>query len=152
MPFISAVTLFLESVEEFGSNHGPHVAYMLGGATGRPNFTIPQEQLQYLFDYEISMTKIAQALGVCKGIIKQLFWEYGISIRPRVVFDDSELDTLFRDIQREFPKSKRVRESMHRTDPEGVAMRWLFITPRAVYSVRGPLLLRHIDGNHKLIR
>ena len=46
----------------------------------------------------------------------------------------------------------RVRESMQRTDPEGIAMRWLGITPRAVYSVRGPLSLWHIYGNHKLIR
>ena len=47
---------------------------------------------------------------------------------------------------------RRVREAMHRTDPEGVAMRWLSITPRAVYCVSGPLALWHIDGNHKLIR
>ena len=116
------------------------------------------------------MTKIAQALGVSKSTIKQRIREYGISVRWRVVLDDSGLDTLVRDIQREFPnagyrrihsqlksrgvkvRQSRVRESMHRTDPEGVAMRWLNITPRAVYSVRGPLSLWHIDGNHKLIR
>ena len=37
------------------------------GAAGRPKFDIPQEQLQYLIDYEISMTKIAQALGESKS-------------------------------------------------------------------------------------
>ena len=46
----------------------------------------------------------------------------------------------------------RVRESMQRTDPEGVATRWLALTPRATYCVSGPLALWHIDGNHKLIR
>ena len=40
---------------------------MPSGAAGRPKFDIPQEQLQYLIDYEISMTKIAQALGVSKS-------------------------------------------------------------------------------------
>ena len=83
------------------------------------------------------MIKRAQALGVSKSTMKRRVREYGISDGPRVVLDDSELDTLARDIQREFPKAvtqSRVRESMHRTDPEGVAMRWLNMTPRAVYS------------------
>ena len=46
----------------------------------------------------------------------------------------------------------RVREAMHRCDPEGTAMRWLIITPRAKNCVSGPLALWHVDGNHKLIR
>ena len=166
---IACVNGPLESVEEFGTNHGPHATSVPSGAAGRPKSNIPQEQLQYLIDHEISMTKIAQALGVSKSTIKRRVREYGISVGPRIVLDDSELDTLVRDIQREFPNAgyrrihsqlksrgvkvtqSRVRESMQRTDPEGVAMRWLNITPRAVYSVRGPLSLWHIDGNHKLI-
>ena len=56
---ISAVTVLLESVEEFGTNHGPHATSVPSGAAGRPKFVISQEQLQYLIDYEISMTKIA---------------------------------------------------------------------------------------------
>ena len=40
---------------------------------------------------------------------------------------------------------------MHRCDPEGTAMQWLIITPRAKYYVSGPLALWRIDGNHKLI-
>ena len=47
---------------------------------------------------------------------------------------------------------RRVCESMQRTDPDGMAMRWLSITARAVYRVSGPLALWHINGNHKLIR
>ena len=34
---------------------------------------------------------------------------------------------------------------MQRTEPEGVAMRWLSVTPRAVYHVSGPLALCHIE-------
>ena len=78
---------------------------MPNGAAGRPKFDIPQEQLQYLIDYEISMTKIAQALGVSKSTIKRRVREHGISVGPRVVLDDSELDILVRDIQREFPNA-----------------------------------------------
>lgn len=41
---------------------------------------------------------------------------------------------------------------MQRVDPQGVAVRWLRLTPRRQYNVSGPLALWHIDGNHKLIR
>ena len=140
----------LESVEEFGTNHGPHATSVPSGATEGPKFDIPQEQLQYLIDYEISTTKIAQALGVSKSTIKRRIREYGISNRPRVVLDDSALDISVSDIQREFPNAgyrrihsqlksrgvkgtqSRLRESMHKTDPEGVAMRWRNITLGAV--------------------
>ena len=67
---MSAVTVLLESVQEFGTNHGPHATSVPSGVAGRPNFDIPQEQLQYLTDYEISVTEMAQALGVSKSTIK----------------------------------------------------------------------------------
>ena len=98
--------------------------------------------------------------------------EYGISIRSEqdAVLTDLALDQLVRRLQNEFPNAgyrriysvlrsrsiqvtqARVRESMLRTDPEAVAMRWLSITPRRVYSFRGPLSLWHVDGNYKLIQ
>ena len=43
----------------------------------------------------------------------------------------------------------RVRESLQITDTDGVAMRWVSITQKAVYYVSGPLALWHTDGNHK---
>ena len=85
------------------------------------------------------------------------------------MFDD-DLDSVVRSIHTEFPNAgyrrvlsqlnlhgikvpqRRVRKSMQRTDPDGVAMKWLSITQRAVYCVSGPLGLCHIDGNHRLIR
>ena len=85
----------------------------------------PQEDRNSMFHM------IAQALGVSKSTIKRRVQEYAISVGPRVVLDDSELDTLVRDIQREFPNTgyrrihsqlksrgvkvtqSRVRESMH---------------------------------------
>ena len=83
---------------------------------------------------------------------------------------DDDLDSVVRSIHTEFPNAgyrrvqsqlnlrgikvpqRRVGDSMQKTDPDGGAMRWLSITPRAVYCVSGPLALRHIDENHKLIR
>ena len=169
---ISAVIVLLESVDESRANHNfDGCSATPSGLVGRPKFDIPREQLEYMIDYDISISKIAIALGVSKSTIKRRIREYGISVQTQEgVLTDSELDTLVRDIQREFPNAgyrriysqlksrsvkvtqSRVRESMHRTDPEGIAMRWLSITPRTTYSVRGPLSLWHIDGNHKLIR
>ncbi|XP_015760808.1 PREDICTED: uncharacterized protein LOC107339964 [Acropora digitifera] len=45
-----------------------------------------------------------------------------------------------------------VRSGLQRINPDGVALRWLQISPRRSYGVPGPLSLWHIDGNHKLIR
>lgn len=86
--------------------------------------------------------------------------------------ENNELDDLVKSISHEFPncgyktmrghlfsrgirvQENRVRESLRRTDPEGTAIRalQLRVTHRRVYSVRGPLALWHLDGNHKLIR
>ena len=83
---------------------------------------------------------------------------------------DEKLDDKMREILQEFPNAgyhrvisqlfanglkppqMQVRESMRRVDPQGVAVRWLRLTPRRQYRVSGPLALWHIDGNHKLIR
>ena len=106
-----------------------------------------------------------------ESTIKRCMREYNISITDkRRAISDNDLDNIVRSFHRDFPKAGyrrvqsqlvlhninvpqlRVRECLQRTDPEGVAMRWLFLTPRAVYCVSGPLALWHIDGNHKLIR
>jgi hypothetical protein len=141
------------------------------GCRGRPRFEIPREQLEYLVSYDFSFVDIAKALGVSVSTINRRAREYGISVRERqTVITNEELDTVVLGIKAEFPNAGyrrvhsqlmvrnikvpqlSVREAMHRCDPEGVAMRWLSITPRAQYSVHGPLSLWHIDGNHKLIR
>lgn len=46
----------------------------------------------------------------------------------------------------------RIRESLLRIDPAGLAERWRVTVKRRKYKVRYPLSLWHIDGNHKLIR
>ena len=94
---------------------------------------------------------------------------YGLSARENVALSDQELEDKVREVLREFPNAGyrrvisqlsvnglrpaqlRVREAMQRVDPQGVAVRWLRLTPRRQY-VSGPLALWHIDGNHKLIR
>lgn len=146
-------------------------AVSLTGSVGRPRFEIGRDQLQYFIEYEIKIPDIAEALGVSVSTIKRCLREFDISVQGiRTEISDNVLDSVVRNIHSEFPNSgyrramsqlnlrgvmvsqRRVRESMQRTDPDGVAMRWLSLTPRAVYRVSGPLALWHIDGNHKLIR
>ena len=133
------------------------------GSVGRPRFEISKDQLEYLVKYEL------KALGVSVSTIKRRLREFNISI-PATEISDDDLDSVVRRIHTEFPNAgyrrvlsqlnlrgikvaqRRVRESMQRTDADGLAIRWLSITPRAVYCVSGPLALWHIDGNHKLIR
>ena len=51
-------------------------------------------------------------------------------------------------------QQSRVRESMRRSDPQGILICALQLTPisRRTYNVSSPLALWHLDGNHKLIR
>lgn len=83
---------------------------------------------------------------------------------------DINLDRILRDIKKKHPSAgeimsqahlrsknikiqrKRLRESLHRIDPAGIASRSRHTIRRRVYSVRGPNFLWHIDGTHKLIR
>ena len=47
---------------------------------------------------------------------------------------------------------RRIGESVKRVDPVGRQLRTINAVRRRVYSVRSPLSLWHMDGNHKLIR
>lgn len=81
-----------------------------------------------------------------------------------------ELDAIVSQIKHEFPNcgyrlmqghllsrglrvhQSRIRDSLHRVDPQGVAIRWASAVVRRKYEVFSPLSLWHLDGNHKLIR
>lgn len=47
---------------------------------------------------------------------------------------------------------ERVRQSLRRVDPAGVAIRSRRAAKSRVYRVAGPNSFWHLDGNHKLIR
>ncbi|XP_068704543.1 uncharacterized protein [Montipora foliosa] len=138
------------------------------GSVGRPRFEMSKDRLEYLVKYELKTPDVAEALGVSISTIKRRLREFNISIRATLTeISDDDLGSVVRRIHTEFPNAgyrrvvslhrikvaqRRVRESMQRTDADGMAIRWLSITPRAVYCVSCPLALWHIDGNHKLIR
>lgn len=166
---LAVVTSLLSEAE--GNMHSATPCTSQQATGGRPKFEISMEQLQYLVDWDLTSRDIAEALGVSQSTIKRRLREYGISVKgQKTDITDADLDAAVREVQSQFPNvgyrrvhsqllvcgirtpQLRVRESLQRTDPDGVAMRWLSITPRAVYCVSGPLALWHIDGNHKLIR
>ena len=97
--------------------------------------------------------------------------EYGINYQERyTTISDNELDNTITQIYRDQHKmgeimlmghlrskgidvqQKRLREAIHRVDPEGVEERKAKGIKRRVYEVPYPNYIWHIDGNHKLIR
>ncbi|XP_028415387.1 uncharacterized protein LOC114538407 [Dendronephthya gigantea] len=143
------------------------------GFKGRPKFDIPIDQLEYLLKNGFKVSDIASLFCVCQKTIHRRLQENGMSVRNTYEkLTDEDLDILVKNILQEFPNSGyksmrghllsrgykiqeiRIRESMRRCDPEGTIVRALQIrvTHRRSYSVRAPLSLWHMDGNHKLIR
>jgi DNA-directed RNA polymerase specialized sigma54-like protein len=158
-------------VDEFNMDT-PFVAGSIhSGRRGRPSFDISGEQLNYFLNHQFSVKDIACALGVSQSTIFRRMCDNGLQIRQNTnLMSDEELDEKITEVLQEFPNAgyrrvmsqlvvkglrpsqMRVRESMQRVNPQGVALRWLRLTPRRQYRVSGPLALWHIDGNHKLIR
>ena len=143
------------------------------GERGRPRLQIPCENLRFLLEKNFKVAKIANIYGTSKSTIEQRTKDLGLSARTMFSsLSDEQLDEIISEIQHDFPnigckrmtgllrargvnmQQSRIRQSMHRVDPEGTLLRALEINiiHRRRYNVAGPLSLWHIDGNHKLIR
>ena len=71
---ISAVIVLLESVDESRANHNfDGCSATPCGLVGKPKFDIPWEQLEYMNDYDISISKIAIALRGFKEHNKETY-------------------------------------------------------------------------------
>ena len=169
--YVTQAMCYLQRVEELQTEDSFTVDILQSGQRGRPCFDISHEQLNYFLHYQFSIADIAKALGVSQSTISRRMRTYGLSQRQySPPLSDEELDSKVREVLQEFPNAgyrrvisqlvvaglrppqMRVRQAMQRIDPQGVAVRWLRLTPRRQYRVSGPLALWHIDGNHKLIR
>ena len=141
------------------------------GKVGRPRLSVTKCQLEYLIDHDFSAMDIASMLNISVRTVQRRFHDFELSIRASYSsISDSDLDAVITEIIREFPNigyrrvhgelgrrkikvtQHRVRDAMHRVDPNGVAIRWMNSIPRRTYNVTEPLALWHIDGHHKLIR
>ena len=115
-------------------------------------------QLQALLEvgFNVGQIKIERCLA-----------EYGITARSLCDITNAELDAHVQEIKLFNPNvgsknlagylaarnlripRQRVRESLQRVDPLGVAPRKCRSIHRRVYCVSRPLALWHFDGNHK---
>ena len=139
---------------------------------GRPHYIIPKEQLELFLELGFRIPEMATMLGVSVKTVQRRLREYDLSITNTYSNVTNEtLDNHVTEILHMFPncgyrrmrgflttrnlriQEWRVRESMHRVDPEGVLLRTLEIqtTQRRAYNVYSPRALYHMDGNHKLI-
>uniref|UniRef100_A0AAV2KLY9 Integrase catalytic domain-containing protein n=2 Tax=Knipowitschia caucasica TaxID=637954 RepID=A0AAV2KLY9_KNICA len=131
------------------------------------------EAQQELSLQSISVRDIADLLNVSERTVFRRIAEHGLQ---RSHWDQSisndHLDATVRDILQYHPNTGykmmtghlrargihlqrcRIRDSMHRVDPQGIQVRSLQLRTvrRRKYSVPAPNSLWHIDGNHKLIR
>ena len=143
------------------------------GVQGRPKFSIPKEQLQFLIEQRFNIPTIASILCVSRRTVERRLQEFGLSCREVYsTMSDEDLDTVINSILNDFPETgykrmtgflrargivlqqNRIREAMRRINPEGTLSRALRLNciNRRSYQVASPLALWHIDGNHKLIR
>ena len=142
-----------------------------GPLGGRPRFSIEREQLSSLIESGFTVGQVAELIGVSRRTIFRRMSDFNLSVRKTYCdLTDQELDDIVKQVQVEFPacgnkqmmghllsrgirvQQVRVRDSMRRTDLEGVVNRRIGILQRRQYKVPGPRSLFHIDGNHKLIR
>lgn len=153
------------SSNAYGADH------FYSGVRGRPRLVIPQDMLEYLIGYRFSVPQVAQLLQTSVSTVRRRMTEFGITIRSTYsTIDNEQLDEIVSELQRHYPncgyrllkghlaamghrlQESRIRDSLRRVDPVGVMSRWIHSIQRRRYSVAGPNMLWHIDGNHKLIR
>jgi DNA-binding Lrp family transcriptional regulator len=139
---------------------------------GRPRYEISKDLIVSLAEHHFTWVQIANLLGISIATLNRRRRELNISneIRRYSTITDNELDILMRRIKHVQPFSgesiiyellisigykiqrQRIRESIHRIDPIGPAVRWSNFVERQPYKVAGPNSLWHNDGTHSLIR
>ena len=138
---------------------------------GRPRFSIPKAQLEYLVENNFTAPQMASIIGVSVRTIHCRLADFEISLSSKYSnLTDGELDEIVSGVQKDHPmcgtkqmqghlfslglriQQSRVRESQRRIDPHGSIIHRLHTISSRSYKVRAPRLLYHIDGNHKFIR
>ena len=138
---------------------------------GRPRLNISETQLSSLLEQEFTQVEIAKMLGCSAKTIHRRILEYRLTnFIGYSVISDAALDALVETFVANFPTAGqktlaghlstlgyriqrfRIRESLYRVDPWGVQLMSRQLLHRRKYKDAGPNSLRHIDGNHKLVR
>ena len=105
-------------------------------------------------DVDIPVNSVIEKLRYAQNIIVQLDKDVYSGYKPEKVYSGCKGRPSFLRGRGIHVQQFRLRESMRRSDPEGVLLRALQLTPvsRRVYNVKSPLALWHMDGHHKRIR
>ena len=138
---------------------------------GRPRLDVNEEQLVHLLSLKFTCPTIASMLGVSLRTLRRRMTDLGLSVCDFYsTISDTDLDRAVSTLKIQYPnsgyrmmaglllqqgvrvKQMQLRESMHRVDPNGIALRWRECIRRRQYSVPYPLALWHLYGNHKMIR
>ena len=135
-----------------------------------PQFDIPRAVLECYIDQNFKISETGKILCVSESTIYRRMRQFGLSKVDFSDIPDEHLDRNIKEITLEFPHSGegllkqvllmrnikvqrwRLRDSLHRVDSEGIALRSRGRLHRRTYHVQGPNHLWHIDTNHKLIR
>ncbi|KAJ4939961.1 hypothetical protein JOQ06_029396 [Pogonophryne albipinna] len=151
---------------------GYHAPLILLGGRVPSQYSISREQLSFLRSCGFTATKMAQILKVSLRTVTRRLRRFHM-LRSGIysTISDAALDDLIKELlagnnqigpesvraqlqaQQLWIQRRRVRDSMRRIDPEAAALRAMSQRlHRRAYRVAGPNSLRHLDGNHKLIR
>ena len=146
----------------------PHVLFT--GSCGRPQLIVNIEQVELLRSSGYSWKEVSQIISISRTTLWRRFNKLGVPLGKYSSINDSELDALVAQIQRNSPnigvtmlqgylKSQgtnvqrhRIRGSILRVNPLRAIVRWRQSISRRSYFVPGPNSLWHIDSHHSLIR
>ena len=161
---ISAIYLSLEDEKR-------HLQRPSSTSRGRPRIEISEEQLSTLLAFDFKIESVANMLQVSTKTIRRRIVQYGLEEDADFSgISDSQLDHITQQFVTNHPncgersfdgylrqmglriQRHRLRRSLHRVDPRGIACRISRALHRREYSVLMPNSLWHIDGHHKLIR
>ena len=128
------------------------------------------DDVEFLCSLKVSLTKVASLLCVSRSTIYRRMMDEGRVIGSYTDITDNALDIVVQRLKVDHPNDgevmmaghlsrigvritrARLRASIHRVDPQGVAERSRRAIRRRVYSVPHANYVWHIDSNHKLIR
>ena len=137
---------------------------------GRPKVEVDLDDVEFLLSLKLSVTKVAEILMISRSTIYRRMKEENRVMGSYSAISDATLDSVIVSIKRNHPNDgevmigghlssagirvtrARIRASIHRVDPLGVAERRRRIIQRRVYSAPHPNYVWHIDSHHKLIR
>ena len=139
---------------------------------GRPRVIITRQQIEALREIHFSWSCVARLLGVSERTLDRRRREFQMPMGRACYSNigDDELDRIISEIIGLSPNAgetlvqgalrhrgfliqrRRVRASLLRVDPISRLLRRRQLIYRRCYQVRAPNSLRHVDGNHKLIR